>query len=107
MTDDEIEREIDRRLEAELAAKRAVLRAEIASRLQREADRAHYDAIERRFREREARELAFEPERQRIMRERSAQTYREMDEANAKVVDGSLKAQRAAKAGGSAGFRFK
>ena len=107
MTDDEIEREIDRRPEAELAARRAVLRAEIGSRLQREADRAHYTAIEERWREREARERAAEPERQRIMRERSAQTYREMDEANARVVDGSLRAQRAAAKGGGAGFTIK
>jgi hypothetical protein len=108
MTDDEIEREIDRRLEAELAAKRAVLRAEIASRLQREADRAHYAGIERRWREREAAEKAAEPQRRADMLKRAQADMEHMDRSNSRVVPGTLAATRAAdRAGGRAGFRVK
>jgi hypothetical protein len=114
MTEDElnaaIERELDAAIEADLQAEKAKRRAEIAERLRREAAAKEYDRINARHPiqdkyaglTREQHE-----ERLRIMSERAAQANREMDAANAKVVDGSLKAQRAAKAGGSAGFRFK
>jgi hypothetical protein len=114
MTEEELSKIVEARLAdrlaARLAADRERVRQEVIMELRREIDREHYDRINARHPiqdkyaglTREQHE-----ERLRIMSERAAQANREMDEANARVVDGSLKAQRAAKAGGSAGFRIK
>ena len=63
---DMIEREIDERLEAELQAKRAAMRQEIASRMQREKDRQHYEAIAARGREVDAAQEAFDTDPARL-----------------------------------------
>ena len=112
MTDAEldaiVESKLADRLAVRLAADRERIRQEVILELRREAERAWYDAIDQRWREREARERAAEPERRRLMAERAAQANREMDAANAKVVEGSLAATRAAdRAGGRSGFTIK
>jgi hypothetical protein len=78
----QIEREIDERLAAEVAARRAALRLEITSRLQRERDKRHYDAIAERGREVEREQLAFDTDPQReVEREASRKIDRERREA--------------------------
>jgi hypothetical protein len=114
MTQEELDRIVESKLEARLAARmqadRERLRAEIAAEIRREIDREHYDRINRRHPS-EDRWGGLGPEgyaaRLKAMDERAAQANREMDIANSRVVDGSLKAQRAAAAGGRSGFRFK
>jgi hypothetical protein len=107
LTNAEIDALVEAELAAELQAEKARRRAAIAERLRRAEDRKWYDEIDRRYLIRSANEAKLEPERRRIMAERAAQANREMDEANARVVDGTLRAQRAAAAGGRSGFRFK
>jgi hypothetical protein len=112
MTEEElsklVESKLADRLAARLAADRERVRQEVILELRREAERAHYDAIDQRWREREARERAAEPERRRIMAEGVRRDMESMDRSNAKVVEGSLAAMRAAdRAGGSAGFKIR
>jgi hypothetical protein len=106
--------EFDAMVEAELAADFRIAkenkRAEIAERLRREESRKHYDRINARHPTQDKYAgLTREQHEARLkaMDERAAQANREMDAANARVVDGNLKAQRAAAKGGAAGFRFK
>jgi hypothetical protein len=114
MTDEELNRIVEAKLADRLAARKlaeeAKLREEIAAEIRREETKKWHDRVNQRHPcegpyaglTREQHE-----ERLRIMSERAAQANREMDAANSKVVDGSLKAQRAAAAGGRSGFRFK
>jgi hypothetical protein len=113
MTDEEMARIVESKLEARLAARmqadRERLRAEIASEIRREIDREHYDRINRRAPIQDKYSgltRKQHEERLRVMSERSAQANREMDEANARVVDGSLRASRAASKGGASGFKI-
>jgi hypothetical protein len=77
-----VEREIDERLEAEVAARRAALRQEIVSRMQREKDKAHYDAIAARGREVEREQEAFDLDPARLTElEASRKIDRERREA--------------------------
>ena len=103
--------EFDAMVEAELAADFRIAkenkRAEIAERLRREESRKHYDKINARHPIEGPGDPKFEAERRRVMAERARADNEQMDRANARVVDGNLKAQRAAKAGGSAGFKIR
>ena len=84
------------------------LRAVIRDRLQREENRRWYDAIDQRWREREARERAAEPERRRIMAEGVRRDMESMDRSNSRPAPGSLASLRAAdRAGGNAGFKIR
>ena len=106
--------EFDAMVEAELAADFRIAkenkRAEIAERLRREESRKHYDRINQRH-PIEDKYGGLGPEgharRLKMMAERARADNEQMDRANARVVDGNLKAQRAAAKGGAAGFRFK
>jgi hypothetical protein len=102
-----VESKLADRLAARLAADREHVRQEVILELRREEDRKWYDAIEQRWRERETRERAAEPERRRVMAERARADHEWMDRVNSRSVDGDLRAQRAAAKGGSAGFRMK
>jgi hypothetical protein len=109
-TDDEkfnarVEAELNAQLEAELVKRRV----EIADRLRREESRAHYDKINARHPTQDKYAgLTREQHEARLkaMAERARADNEQMDRANARVVDGDLRAQRAAKAGGSAGFKI-
>jgi hypothetical protein len=102
----QVEAELNAQLEAELMKRRV----EIAARLRREESRKHYEKINARH-PTEDRWGGLGPDghaaRLRVMDERAAQANREMDAANARVVDGNLKAQRMAHKGGAAGFKIK
>jgi hypothetical protein len=103
--------EFDAMVEAELAADFRIAkenkRAEIAERLRREESRKHYDKINARHPIEGPGDPKFEAERRRVMAERARADNEQMDRANARVVDGNLKAQRAAAAGGRSGFTIK
>jgi hypothetical protein len=112
MTEEELARVVESKLEARLAARmqaeRERVRQEVILELRREAEREWYDAIEQRWREREARERAAEPERLRIMAEGVRRDMESMDRSNSRPVAGTLAATRAAdRAGGNAGFKIK
>jgi hypothetical protein len=106
--------EFDAMVEAELAADFRIAkenkRAEIAERLRREETKKWHDRVNARH-PTEDRYSGLGPEgyarRLREMAERARADNEQMDRANARVVDGNLKAQRAAKAGGSAGFKIR
>jgi hypothetical protein len=112
MTESEMQALVESKLEARLAARmqadRERVRQEVILELRREAEREWYEAIDQRWREREARERAAEPERRRIMAERARADNEWMDRVNARPVPGSLAATRAAdRAGGKSGFSIK
>jgi hypothetical protein len=112
MTEEElskiVESKLADRLAVRLAADRERVRQEVILELRREEDRKWYDAIDQRWREREARERAAEPERRRIMAEGVRRDMESMDRSNSRVVPGTLAATRAAdRAGGPSGFRIK
>jgi hypothetical protein len=101
---------VEKELAAALEAERVKLRARIVDRLRREAFARDMDRINARAPiENQFSGLSREQHEARLkmMSERSAQTNREMDESNAKVVDGSLRASRAVGKGGAAGFTIK
>jgi hypothetical protein len=107
---DDFEARVETELNATLAAEKVKLRARIVDRLRREAFARDMDRINARAPiENQFSGLSREQHEARLkmMSERSAQTNREMDESNAKVVDGSLRASRAAGKGGAAGFTIK
>jgi hypothetical protein len=114
MTEEEMARIVESKLEVRLAARKqgeeARLRAEIAAEIRREEDRKWYDRINARHPTQD-KYGGLGPEghaeRLRRMDAAAAKTNAEMDAAHAKVVDGSLRAQRMAQKGGAAGFRFK
>ena len=110
-TDDEefnarVEAELNAQLEAELQRRRIA----IADRLRREESRKHYDRINARHPS-EDKYGGLGPEghaaRLREMDARARRCAAEMDAANSRVVDGDLRAQRAARKGGGAGFTIK
>jgi hypothetical protein len=113
MTEEELVRIVESKLEARLAARmqaeQARLRAEIAAEIRREEDRKWYDRINARhpIQDKYAGLTREQHEaRLKAMAERARADNEQMDRANARVVDGDLRAQRAAKAGGSAGFKI-
>jgi hypothetical protein len=106
--------EFDAMVEAELAADFRIAkenkRAEIAERLRREESRKHYDKINQRHPvENQYGGLTREQHEARLkaMSIAAAKANAEMDAANAKVVDGDLRAQRATRKGGGAGFTVR
>jgi hypothetical protein len=107
---DEFAVRVEAELDAVLQAEKVKRRAEIADRLRREEERAHYDKINARH-PCEGPLAGLTPEqhaeRLRRMSAAAAKANREMDESNSKVVDGDLRARRAASAGGAAGFVIK
>jgi hypothetical protein len=105
-----VEARLADRLAARLAADRERVRQEVIMELRREIDREHYDRINRRHpSEDKYAGLTREQHEARLkaMDERAKADMASMDASNARVVSGTLKAQRVAKAGGSAGFRMK
>jgi hypothetical protein len=105
-----VEAELDAALEADLQAEKAKRRAEIAFRLRREETKKWHDRVSARHPcEGPLAGLTREQHEARLksMSAAAAKSNREMDEANSRVVDGDLRAQRAAAKGGAAGFRFK
>jgi hypothetical protein len=112
MTEEElsaiVESKLADRLAVRLAADRERVRQEVILELRREEERKWYAAIDQRWREREARERAAEPERRRIMAEGVRRDMESMDRSNSRPVEGTLAATRAAdRAGGAAGFKIK
>jgi hypothetical protein len=110
----QIERELQAQIERELAAEMNRKRMEIARRLRREAEMKEYDRINRRHPIQD-RLAGLTPEqdaeRQRVMRERAAKTFEEMDEAEARgrarVAAEVMRGRRASIGPGSEGFRVK
>jgi hypothetical protein len=114
MTEEElnafVESKLADRLAARLAADRERVRQEVIMELRREAEREWYDRINRRHPTqdkyagltREQHEV-----RLKAMSAAAAKANAEMDAANAKVVEGDLRAQRAARKGGGAGFTVR
>jgi hypothetical protein len=106
--------EFDAMVEAELAADFRIAkenkRAEIAERLRREETKKWHDRVNQRH-PTEDKYSGLGPEgyaaRLKMMAERARADNEQMDRANARVVDGNLKAQRAAAAGGRSGFTIK
>jgi hypothetical protein len=114
----QIERELAAQVARELEAEMNRKRLEIARRLRREAEMADYDRINRRHPIQD-RLAGLTPEqdaeRQRVMRERAARTFAEMDEAEARgrarvAAEGAmLRRARGPRmqVPGSEGFRIK
>jgi hypothetical protein len=107
-----VEAKLAEQLEARLQADRQRIRAEVVDQIRREAERAHYDRINRRApiedkygglgrAGHEARLAAMSAGVQRDMEK--------MDRANSRVIEGTLlhTKQRASLAPGSEGFKFK
>jgi hypothetical protein len=67
MTAAELEAEVDRQLAAEIEKRRAAMRLEIADRVRREAFQRKMDWIQRRGREVDAAQLAFDTDPQRAV----------------------------------------
>jgi hypothetical protein len=111
MTEEElsalVEAKLADRLAARLAADREAVRTEVIMELRREADRAHYDRINARHAIQGPGDPVVEAKRRADMDARARADNEQMDRANARVVDGSLRAQRAAAKGGGAGFTIK
>jgi hypothetical protein len=106
-----VEARLADRLAARMQAEHARLREEVIRELRREAEREHHAKINRRH-PIEGPLAGLTPaqhaERLRLMSERSAKANREMDVANARVVEGSLMSRRRADAaGGGVGFKIK
>jgi hypothetical protein len=105
-----VESKLEARLAARLAADRERVRQEVIMKLRREIDREHYDKINARH-PTEDRYSGLGPEgyarRLKEMDARARADNEQMDRANAKVVDGNLKARRADAAGGRSGFTIK
>jgi hypothetical protein len=102
----ELNAAIDRELQAEMAHKRA----EIAFRLRREAAAKEYDRINARCPAQDKYTGLTREQHEARLREmdkRARADMASMDASNARVVSGTLKAQRVAKAGGGAGFKIR
>jgi hypothetical protein len=110
MTDNDFEARINAEVEAGLAAELARKREELAFQARRRATAAEYDRINRKH-PIESVLAGLTPEqdaeRRRIMSEGVRRDMESMNASNAKVVDGDLRAVRAAGKGGSAGFTVK
>jgi hypothetical protein len=114
MTEDELNAIVESKLEARLAARlkadREAVRTEVIRELRREADRAHYDRINRRA-PIEDRYGGLGPEghaaRLKAMEAGSKADREWMDRVNSRPVPGSLAATRAEQKGGSSGFEIK
>jgi hypothetical protein len=114
MTEEELARIVESKLEARLAARLAAdrerVRQEVIMELRREAEREWYDRINRRHPS-EDKYSGLGPEgyaaRLREMDKRARADMASMDASNAKSVDGDLRAQRAARKGGGAGFTVR
>jgi hypothetical protein len=107
---DEFEAKVAAEIEAGLAAELAVKREELAYRARRRATAAEYDRINRRAPiEDKYAGLTREQHEARLksMSESSAKANAEMTASNARPVEGDLRAQRAERRGGGAGFRVK
>jgi hypothetical protein len=105
----DFEARINAEVEAGLVLELAKKREELAFAARRRATAAEYDRINRRAPiEDKYAGLGREGHKARLkaMREGAARANAEMDAANAKVVSGDLRAQRADNAGGSAGFKI-
>jgi hypothetical protein len=114
MTEEEMARIVEAKLADRLAARKlaeeAKLRAEIVAEIRREENKRWHDRVNARH-PCEGPLAGLTPEqdaeRRRIMAEGARRDAEQMARANAKVVDGSLRAQRAAAAGGRSGFTIK
>jgi hypothetical protein len=113
MTEDEfnaqVDAELNAQIDAELKAEMARKRFEIARRLRREAEMAHYDKINARHVSQTSGDPKAEAERRRQMDLRAKADMEHMDKSNSRVIEGSLLDQRkrAALTPGSEGFKFK
>ena len=115
MTEDELNKIVEAKLADQLAARlqadRERVRLEVIMELRREAERAHYDKINRRAPiENQYSGLTREQHEARLreMRRRAAADNAAMDEANSRPVPGLLEQRsRADSAGGSAGFEIR
>jgi hypothetical protein len=111
MTEEElskiVESKLEGRLAARLAADRARVREEVVAELRREAAAKEYDRINARHPIQGPGDPKVEAERRRLMDERARADAAFMDRANARPVDGDLRAQRAAHKGGRSGFTIK
>jgi hypothetical protein len=114
MTEEElskiVESKLADRLAARLAADRERVRQEVILELRREEDRKWHDRVNARHScEGPYAGLTREQQEARLkeMAERARADNEQMDRANAKVVDGDLRAQRAARKGGGAGFTVR
>jgi hypothetical protein len=106
----DFEARINAEVEAGLAAELAAKREELAYRARRKAAMEELDRINRRAPiEDKYAGLTREQHEARLkaMAERAAKANAEMDAANARPVEGDLRAQRAAHKGGSAGFKIR
>jgi hypothetical protein len=106
----DFEARINAEVEAGLAAEVAAKREELAYQARRRATAAEYDRINARAPiEDKYGGLTREQHEARLkaMSERAAKANMEMDIANRRPVEGDLRAQRAAKAGGGSGFTIK
>jgi hypothetical protein len=114
MTEEElskiVEAKLADRLAARLAADRERVREEVISELRREETKKWHDRVNAKHPV-EDKYGGLGPEghaaRLKEMDARRRADMASMDASNAKVVDGNLKAQRAAGKGGSAGFQIK
>ena len=114
MTEEELSKLVEARLAdrlaARLAADRERVRQEVILELRREEDRKWHERINARHPCQDKYSgLTREQHEARLkaMREGAARDNAQMDRANARVVDGDLRAQRAASKGGAAGFTIK
>jgi hypothetical protein len=114
MTDEELNRIVEAKLADRLAARKlaeeARLRAEIAAEIRREETKKWHDRVNARhpIQDKYAGLTREQHEaRLKAMAEGARRDAEQMAHANAKVVDGSLRAQRAAAKGGGAGFTIK